>query len=134
MAFLNRVPNLLKQNVGKHFSSSSPSLFQAIKPESSPVKVIVRDLSPNCYPWELEEAFCEHGPVLKVQTFVNSKPVRREAYGIVTFYTMEAAESAIEAFNGRFADGHTLSVAFADEKEDDGYTKSGVLSMFETNW
>ncbi|KAL3624546.1 hypothetical protein CASFOL_031214 [Castilleja foliolosa] len=133
MAFLNRVGNLVKQNVGKHFSSSSPSLFQAIEPESSPTRIIVRDLAPSIEVSQLEEAFSEHGTVTEAETILYRKSGHFHAHGFVTFATMEAAESAIEAFNGRFCDGLNLSVAFADEEED-GYKKSGVLSLYEKHY
>ncbi|XP_051141201.1 glycine-rich RNA-binding protein 2, mitochondrial-like [Andrographis paniculata] len=120
MAFLNRIGNLLKQNIGKHVSSnlsaSNPSLFQAVRSMSSSSKLFVGGLSYSTDEMSLREAFSQYGEVVEARIIMDRETGRSRGFAFITFTSTESASSAIQAFDGQDLHGRRIRVNYATEK------------------
>ncbi|KAL2499873.1 glycine-rich RNA-binding protein 3 [Abeliophyllum distichum] len=123
MAFVNRIGNMLKQNLSKHVnlgsSASNPSLFQAIRSMSSS-KLFVGGLSWSTDEMSLREAFSQYGEVVEARIILDRDTGRSRGFGFVTYTSTDESSSAIQALDGKDLHGRSIRVNYATEKPRDG--------------
>ncbi|KAL2523033.1 RRM domain-containing protein [Forsythia ovata] len=123
MAFVNRIGNMLKQNLSKHvnlgLSASNPSLFQAIRSMSSS-KLFVGGLSWSTDEVSLREAFSQYGEVVEARIILDRDTGRSRGFGFVTYTSTDESSSAIQALDGKDLHGRSIRVNYATEKPRDG--------------
>jgi RNA recognition motif-containing protein len=67
---------------------------------------------------DLEQLFAEHGPVSEVALMLDRESGRSRGFGFVTMGSPEAAQTAIEAMNGKDIEGRQLTVNEARPREE----------------
>ncbi|MDX1467779.1 MAG: RNA-binding protein [Acidimicrobiia bacterium] len=75
--------------------------------------IYVGNLSFQTSTSQLESLFAEHGQVTNAQVVTDRDTGRSRGFGFVEMQSREAANSAIEALNGRDLDGRSLKVNIA---------------------
>ena len=82
------------------------------------VKLYVGNLSYGATDQALEEAFSKAGKVESAQVVIDKMTGRSRGFGFVEMDTKEAADAAIELWNGKELDGRTLTVNEARPREE----------------
>lgn len=67
---------------------------------------------------DLEQLLAEHGPVSEVALMLDRDSGRSRRFGFVTMGSPEAAQTAIEAMNGKDIEGRRLTVNEARPPEE----------------
>lgn len=80
-------------------------------------KLYVGNLSWNTTENSLQDAFAECGEVVSAKIITDRNTNRSKGFGFVEMASDEAAEKAIEQFNGKEIDGRTIRVNLAKPKE-----------------
>lgn len=75
--------------------------------------IYVGNLSFQTSASQLESLFAEHGQVTNAQVVTDRDTGRSRGFGFVEMQSREAANSAIEALNGRDVEGRSLKVNIA---------------------
>jgi RNA recognition motif-containing protein len=81
-------------------------------------KLFVGNLSFNATQEQLQGLFGAHGTVLEVDMVKDKFTNRPRGFGFVTMETLEGAEAAIKALNGKELDGRALTVNVARPREE----------------
>ncbi|CAN1138011.1 Glycine-rich RNA-binding protein 3, mitochondrial [Linum perenne] len=118
MAFLSKFGSILKQAASKQiaveFSASRPSIYQAIRCNSS--KVFVGGISYNTDDNSLRDAFGKYGEVIEARVIMDRETGRSRGFGFVTYTSEEEASSAIQALDGQDLHGRQVRVNYAAER------------------
>ncbi len=80
-------------------------------------KLYVGNLSWNTTENALQDAFAECGEVVSAKIITDRNTNRSKGFGFVEMASDEAAEKAIEQFNGKELDGRQIRVNLAKPKE-----------------
>ena len=81
-------------------------------------KLFVGNLSFNTTENDLNDAFAPHGTVTEANLMMDRTTGRPRGFGFVTMSSVEEANKAIEALNGREMDGRALTVNVAKPREE----------------
>ena len=81
-------------------------------------KLYVGGLNYSTTDQELQEAFAQAGTVTSASVVTDRDTVRSRGFGFVEMDTKEAADAAIELWNGKELGGRTLSVNEARPREE----------------
>jgi RNA recognition motif-containing protein len=81
-------------------------------------KLYVGNLSFNTTENDLNDAFAAHGTVTETNLMMDRETGRPRGFGFVTMSSVEEANKAIEALNGREMDGRALTVNVAKPREE----------------
>ena len=81
-------------------------------------KLYVGNLSFNTTESDLNSAFGAHGTVTETNLMMDRETGRPRGFGFVTMGSVEEAQKAIEALNGREMDGRALTVNVAKPREE----------------
>ena len=81
-------------------------------------KLYVGNLSFNTTESDLNAAFGAHGTVTETNLMMDRETGRPRGFGFVTMGSVEEAQKAIEALNGREMDGRALTVNVAKPREE----------------
>ena len=81
-------------------------------------KLYVGNLSYNTTENQLNDAFAAHGTVIEANLMMDRETGRPRGFGFVTMGSVEEAQKAIEALNGREMDGRALTVNVAKPREE----------------
>jgi RNA recognition motif-containing protein len=81
-------------------------------------KLYVGNLSFNTTENDLNDAFAAHGTVTETNLMMDRETGRPRGFGFVTMGSVEEANKAIEALNGREMDGRALTVNVAKPREE----------------
>ncbi len=81
-------------------------------------KLYVGGLSYSTTEAGLRDAFAKAGAVTSASVIIDKMSGRSKGFGFVEMETEEAAQAAINMFNGQDLDGRTLTVNEARPKED----------------
>jgi RNA recognition motif-containing protein len=81
-------------------------------------KLFVGNLSFNTTENSLNDAFGAHGTVTETNLMMDRETGRPRGFGFVTMSTVEEAQKAIEALNGKDMDGRALTVNVAKPREE----------------
>lgn len=81
-------------------------------------KVYVGNLPFSATEQQIEQLFTEHGSVTSVALPTDRETGRMRGFGFVEMGSVESANKAIAALNGRDFDGRTLTVNEAKPRED----------------
>lgn len=81
-------------------------------------KLYVGNLSYGATDDALQQAFSQAGNVVSAQVVIDKMTGRSRGFGFVEMDTDEAAQAAIELWNGKEMDGRTLTVNEARPRED----------------
>jgi cold-inducible RNA-binding protein len=81
-------------------------------------KLYVGNLSFNTTQNDLSDAFGAHGTVTEANLMMDRETGRPRGFGFVTMSSVEEANKAIEALNGREMDGRALTVNVAKPREE----------------
>ena len=82
------------------------------------MKLYVGNLSFNTSEDQLRAAFEAHGAVASATLVMDRETGRPRGFGFVTMSTVEEAQNAIAALNGRQMDGRELTVNVAKPREE----------------
>ncbi len=83
-------------------------------------RLYVGNLSYEMSNAELEQLFAQFGPVETAEVIVDRTTGRSKGFGFVEMGTMQAAEDAISALNGKEFGGRPLTVNEAKPREEHG--------------
>jgi|ERR1035438_1956288 cold-inducible RNA-binding protein len=81
-------------------------------------KLFVGNLSFNTTENDLNDAFAAHGTVTETNLMMDRDTGRPRGFGFVTMSTVEEAQKATEALNGKDMDGRALTVNVAKPREE----------------
>ena len=81
-------------------------------------KLYVGNLSFNTTENDLNDAFAAHGTVTETNLMMDRETGRPRGFGFVTMGSVEEANKAIEALNGKEMDGRALTVNVAKPREE----------------
>jgi RNA recognition motif-containing protein len=81
-------------------------------------KLFVGNLSFNTTENQLQDLFAEHGTVVAVDLIMDRMSGRPRGFAFVTMESKEAAETAIQALQGKSVDGRDLTVNEARPREE----------------
>ena len=81
-------------------------------------KLFVGNLSFNTTENDLNDAFAAHGTVTEANLMMDRTTGRPRGFGFVTMSSVEEANKAMEALNGRELDGRALTVNVAKPREE----------------
>src|SRR2546430_17461360 len=81
-------------------------------------KLFVGNLSFNTTQEQLQDLFAAHGNVIEVDVIMDKFSGRPRGFGFVTMESKEAADAAVQAFNGKDVDGPALTVNQARPREE----------------
>jgi RNA recognition motif-containing protein len=81
-------------------------------------KLFVGNLSFNTTENDLNDAFAAHGTVTETNLMMDRTTGRPRGFGFVTMSSVEEANKAIEALNGKEIDGRALTVNVAKPREE----------------
>ncbi|KAK6148617.1 hypothetical protein DH2020_019529 [Rehmannia glutinosa] len=119
MAFFRKTGNILGRTVSNHISldisSSTPSIFQAIRWMSSS-KLFIGGLSYSTDDNSLREAFNKYGEVADARVIVDRETGRSRGFGFVTYSSIEEASSAIQALDQQDLHGRRIRVDYANDR------------------
>jgi RNA recognition motif-containing protein len=79
-------------------------------------KLYVGNISFRMADQDLTDLFGQKGPVVSAKIIMDRDSGRSKGFGFVEMETKEAADAAIEAFNGQEIEGRTLRVNVAMDK------------------
>ncbi|HEX4646800.1 MAG TPA: RNA-binding protein [Verrucomicrobiae bacterium] len=88
-------------------------------------KLFVGNLSFNTTENDLQDAFAAHGTVVEANLMMDRATGRPRGFGFVTMSTLEEAQKAVEALNGKSVDGRALTVNIARPREERPYGGGG---------
>jgi cold-inducible RNA-binding protein len=94
------------------------SLLKYRKQVIMSTKLYVGNLSYNTTENQLQDLFCQHGPVTSVDLIMDKFSGRPRGFAFVTMETKEAADAAVAALNGKNIDGRDLTVNEARPREE----------------
>jgi cold-inducible RNA-binding protein len=83
-------------------------------------KLFVGGISFNTTQNDLQEAFGAHGTVTDSTVITDRMTGKSKGFGFVTMSTVEEANRAVEAMNGKSLDGRSLTVNIARPREERG--------------
>ena len=83
-----------------------------------PKKIYVGNLSYSVDDQELENLFSQHGNVISARVIIDRYDNRSKGFGFVEMEDEGAADTAIEALNGKEHMGRELKVSVARERND----------------
>ena len=81
-------------------------------------KLFVGNLSFNTTENDLNDAFAAHGTVTETNLMMDRDTGRPRGFAFVTMNSVEEAQKAIEAMNGKEIDGRALTVNVAKPREE----------------
>ena len=81
-------------------------------------KLFVGNLSFNTTENDLNDAFAAFGTVTETNLMMDRATGRPRGFGFVTMSTVEEAQKAVEAMNGKSIDGRALTVNIARPREE----------------
>lgn len=81
-------------------------------------KLYVGNLSYTITESDLRDLFSQHGPVTEVNLLMDRETGRPRGFGFVTMATVEGAQAAILALNGKESGGRALTVNEARPREE----------------
>lgn len=81
-------------------------------------KVFVGNLSFNATENDLQDMFAAHGSVVETNLMMDRVSGRPRGFAFVTMSTVQEAEAAIAALNGKTVDGRALTVNAAKPREE----------------
>jgi cold-inducible RNA-binding protein len=81
-------------------------------------KVFVGNLSFNATEHDLQDMFAAHGAVVETNLMMDRVSGRPRGFAFVTMSTVQEAEAAIAALNGKTVDGRALTVNAAKPREE----------------
>ena len=88
-------------------------------------KLYVGNLAYGVTNTDLENMFTPHGTVQSAQVIMDRETNRSKGFGFVEMGNNNEAQAAINALNGKEADGRQLTVNEARPREDRGGSRSG---------
>jgi len=83
-------------------------------------KLFVGNLSFETTENDLNDAFAAHGTVTETNLMMDRSTGRPRGFGFVTMSTVEEAQKAIDALNGKELDGRAITVNVARPREESG--------------
>ena len=81
-------------------------------------KLFVGNLSFNTTENDLNDAFAAHGTVTETNMMMDRETGRPRGFGFITMSSVEEAQKAIEALNGKEMGGRALTVNVAKPREE----------------
>ena len=81
------------------------------------MNIYVGNISWGMSDQDLENLFAEHGTVTSAKIITDRDTNRSKGFGFVEMASDEAAEKAIELFNGKEVDGREIKVNLAQPKK-----------------
>lgn len=83
-------------------------------------KLFVGNLSFNLTENDLQDMFAAHGSVLEANLMTDRMTGKPRGFGFVTMSSVQEAEAAVNALNGKTVDGRALTVNVARPREERG--------------
>jgi cold-inducible RNA-binding protein len=81
-------------------------------------KLFVGNLSFNITENDLQDMFAAHGSVLEANLMTDRMTGKPRGFGFVTMSSVQEAEAAVNALNGKTVDGRALTVNVARPREE----------------